>query len=254
MNVLASILLSTGIISTVALFGGWILTINRKLTNRILPHLVGLAAGTMLASSFLHLLPEALEVLDPELTLQLTLASFIIFLIIEKLFHWHHHELKTHRHHLGVINLIGDTLHNFLDGFVIAAAFLINPALGITTTLAVALHELPQEIGDFGILLLSGFSQRKALIFNFLVATTIMLGGITAYLFQSQMAAFSTYLLPIAAGNFLYLSATDLIPEIRNEHSRVRSFIIFLFFILGITLIPLIGAFEPEHTETISVQ
>ncbi len=246
------VLLSTSLIAAVAVFSGVLLAWKPHITDRILPGLVGLAAGTMLGSSFLHILPESFEFISPESSLAITLASFTFFFLVEKLFHWHHcHELDCENEHhqpsMGYINLIGDSFHNFLDGMILAAAFMINPWLGITTSFVIALHELPQELGDFGVLLRSGFSRRKALLSNFVIALSIIAGGSFAYFFQLQTLTLTKFLLPIAAGNFIYLAASDLVPIMKDDSHRSRSLLVFALFLIGIATIILSGIFSPEH-------
>lgn len=246
--IILSILSATTVVALIALLSAALLAWKVHLVERFVPGLVGLAAGTMLASSFLHILPEAIEALPAHTVFTLTLISFIGFFLFEKLFHWQHcHEMDCDEHQFGYINLLGDALHNFLDGLVIAAAFLVDPWLGVTTTLAIALHEIPQEIGDFGVLLLSGFALKKAILSNFFVALTVVLGGLIGYFFGHQLTVVSLYLLPIAAGNFLYLSASDLVPEMRDDRHRGRSIFVFLLFLVGVCLVPLAGSLAPEH-------
>jgi len=245
---LTYILLASTSMSLIALLSALALSWRVRFTNRVLPLLVALAAGTMLSAAFLHLLPESFEHLPPQTALTVTLISFVAFFLLEKIFHWRHcHEIECADHQFAYINLIGDALHNFVDGMVIAAAFIVDPWLGLTTTLALALHEIPQEMGDFGVLLLSGFTPKKAVWSNLFVSLTSLVGALAGYLFHLELATSTIYLLPIAAGNFLYLAASDLIPEIRNDHHRSRSVVVFLMFLVGICLIPLLGYYLPEH-------
>ena len=134
------------------------------------------------------------------------------------------------------MNLFGDAVHNFIDGLIIAASFLIDIKLGITTTFAVALHEIPQEIGDFGVLRHAGFSKLKALTYNLLTALTAVLGGILGYFLQSSTELVTLFLLPFAAGGFLYISASDLIPEIRKELNAKKSLLNLMVFLAGILI------------------
>ena len=247
-----SILFATSIIASIAVLSGLLLSWKPHITDRILPGLVGLAAGTMLGSSFLHILPEAFELLDAERALAISLASFTFFFLIEKIFHWHHcHEIdcadSQHHHSMGYINLIGDGFHNFLDGMIIAAAFMVDPWLGMTTSTVIVLHELPQELGDFGVLLSSGFSRKKAILSNTFIALTVVLGGLFAYFFRFQTETLTTYLLPIAAGNFIYLSASDLVPIMKDDTHRPRSLVVFSLYLVGIALILLSSHFGPHH-------
>ena len=190
-----------------------------------------------MGGAFLHLMPEGLERLPAATLFPLVLASFVLFYLIEKVLHWRHcHKEGCEIHPFGYINLIGDSVHNFIDGLIIATAFLIDIRLGITTSIAIAFHEIPQEIGDFGVLLYAGFKKTKALTLNFLVALVVVIGGIVGYFLSFSLAGLTIYFLPIAAGGFLYISTSDLIPEIRKERDIKRSFISFAFFLVGIAI------------------
>jgi zinc and cadmium transporter len=138
------------------------------------------------------------------------------------------------------LTLISDGIHNFIDGLVIAASFMVDFHIGITTTLAIALHEIPQEIGDFGVLLYGGFDRCKALILNYVSATTVVIGGLAGFLLYGWIGGSMTFLLPFAAGNFIYIASTDLIPEIRFKRSVIQSFVRFIVFLAGIGLMILI--------------
>lgn len=239
-------ILSTLCISLASFIGVFTLGIHHEKLQRWLLSLVALSAGTMLGAAMFHLLPEAAEELDPQSLFGLVTISFVVFFLIEKGLHWRHcHDDNCEEHSIGVMNLIGDSVHNLIDGLVIGAAFATDPTLGLITTLAIVFHEIPQEIGDFGVLLHAGWSVRKALIANFLVATTSVLGGVIGYLMAAQSAGFALLLMPIAAGGFLYIAASDLIPEIRKEktgHGTIRTtslFLIGLIFMYAITLLGL---------------
>lgn len=237
MTTLVQIIIATIIVSLGSLIGILTLSINEAKLQRILLLLVAMSAGALMGSAFLHLLPEALELAPPYQTLSLSLFAFILFFIIERVFYWRHcHHGRCETHTFGYLNLLGDALHNFLDGLILAAAFLISPALGVTTTLAVALHEIPQEIGDFGVLLYSGFSRRWAILANVLVAATAVLGGLVGFLLYQTGINLEVYMLPLAAGGFLYIAAADLMPEIRKETNRQKSLAAFGLFLIGIFL------------------
>jgi len=221
-------------ISLVSLIGVFALSMRVKTIEKVLLFLVAFSAGTMLGSSFFHLLPESLEKLPAQLTFQLAFLSLVVFFLIEKVLHWHHcHEADCHTHSIGYMNLFGDGLHNFIDGLLIAATFSVSIPLGIATTLAVIAHEIPQEIGDFGVLLHSGFSKKKALLFNLISAFAAVIGAITGILLLEQVASLSAYLIPIAAGSFLYIGAADLLPELRKETNRSRLIGLVFVFLLG---------------------
>ena len=158
--------------------------------------------------------------------------------ILEKFVHWHHCHTQNHKHHkvepFAIMNLIGDGVHNFIDGLIIGASYLISIQVGIATTIAVALHEIPQEISDFGVLMHGGFSRSKALFFNFISALTAVFGVIIALTASVYITGIENMLIPIAAGQFIYIAAADLIPELHKETNTTKSLLQLLFFVLGI--------------------
>lgn len=234
--ILASLFISLG-----ALAGVMTLAMNQEKLSHLLLFFVSLSAGSMMGGAFIHLLPEAAESLSADVSFGIVLLSFITFFLIEKIFHWRHcHQGHCHVHTFGYMNLVGDFIHNFIDGLILAGTFMIDIKLGIVTTLAVALHEIPQEIGDFGVLLYAGFSQRKALITNFLVALSTVAGSIVGYLLATQSHNFVPFLLPFAAGGFIYISASDLMPEIRKETNLKKSLLSFAIFIAGVLMMWLV--------------
>ncbi len=235
-NELWSVILSTVIISSGSFIGVLTLAMNQKFLSKILLSLVSLSAGTMLAAALLHLLPESIEALGETLPFQLTLFSFIGFFLLERFLHWRHCHDKDHltKHTMGTMNLLADAIHNFLDGVLIAASFAAGNGLGLVATLAIAMHEIPQEIGDFGVLLHSGFTKKKALLYNVLVSLTAIIGGILGYVASHAMVGFANYLVPIAAGGFIYISAADLIPELKNVTSTKKTIAMIATFLLGV--------------------
>jgi len=240
MGILWWVIASTFIISLLAFAGMIVLALKEKLLNKILLILVALSAGALLGGAFIHLLPEALEGNSAQAVFGYTLVGFVVFFFIEKVLHWRHcHKGKCPIHTVksfGYMNLIGDGIHNFTDGLIIAAAFFSNFGLGIVTTLAVALHEVPQEIGDFGVLLYAGFKKKKAIILNYAVAATVLLGGVVGYLLSAKVEAATSFLIPLAAASFIYIASADLVPLIRGEENFWRSVLAFLVFLIGITL------------------
>ncbi|WP_433634800.1 ZIP family metal transporter [Halomicrococcus sp. NG-SE-24] len=227
-------------ISLTAWIGVLTLFLQDELVDEILLGLVALAAGSLIGGAFLHLLPRAIAEAGTTDTLPLFLyliSGFCLFYVLEQFLHWHHHHTATHEHEpVSYLVLISDTLHNFIDGLVIAGAFLLGIPLGIVTSLAIALHEIPQEIGDFGVLVYSGFDRRQALLLNYLTQVTVILGGITGFLVSDMVTDLPIFLLPFAAGNFIYIASSDLIPEIKGEENLLRSSLYFLVFLLGIIL------------------
>jgi zinc and cadmium transporter len=237
METLIWIILATLMVSIISLIGIFTLSLKDKYLQKILLLLVSLSAGALMGGAFFHLIPEALEKSPATTVLGSVLVGFVLFLIIEKVLHWRHcHKDHCPIHTFAYMNLFGDAVHNFIDGLIIAASFLIDIKLGITTTFAVALHEIPQEIGDFGVLRHAGFSKLKALTYNLLTALTAVLGGILGYFLQSSTELVTLFLLPFAAGGFLYISASDLIPEIRKELNAKKSLLNLMVFLAGILI------------------
>ncbi|MCJ7506225.1 ZIP family metal transporter [Candidatus Bathyarchaeota archaeon] len=238
--VLLSILASTFIISLLAFSG--LLTLARKgeLKDETLLGLVGFSAGALIGGAFLHLIPETVS-RNSDLSVFLVLtSSFVLFFIFERFIWRHCHKAKCEVHPFVYMNLLGDMLHNFIDGLVISASFLAGIELGIVTSIAVALHEIPQEIGDFGVLVYGGMAVKKALILNFAAALTAILGGLAGFGLSSAMKDSITFLLPFTAGGFIYIAASDLIPEL-HKATEVRSTVIsFTSLLLGIVLMLLI--------------
>lgn len=232
---------SVFIVSLMSLIGVFTIGLNKELLSKIVLYLVSFSAGSLFGGAFLHLLPEAVEEFGfgAEISLYL-LSGIAVFFIIEKTIHWHHcHGFPSGKCELksfGYMNLIGDGVHNFIDGMIIAGSFIASTTLGIATTLAVIFHEIPQEIGDFGVLIHSGFTRKKALMMNFLSALTALLGAIAVVLVSSLTENILVFLLPFAAGNFIYIAGSDLIPELHKEYELKKSIGLLLAFITGIIL------------------
>lgn len=226
----AQSLLSVALVSLASLVGLATLALDERRVRRLSLTLVSFAVGALLGDTFLHLLPEAYAPatatrVEPGV---LVLTGVLLFFGVEKLLRHEHGPLHRRAHppapgtrpELAVINLVGDGVHNFIDGALIAASCLVSPALGLTTTLAVLLHELPQELGDFGVLLHSGLSVRKALLFNLLSAGLALVGAIVTLLLGATLGTQLGHLLiPFTAGGFLYIAAADLIPELQHDRS-----------------------------------
>lgn len=242
MSIFIFILIATIVDSLVSLVGIFTLSKNEKFLRHILLDLVAMAAGSLIAGAFLHLLPESIGLLGPIIPLQVTLFSFIGFFLFEKILRWHHCHNPDHEslHVVGYMNLAGDMVHNFLDGVVIAGAFVTSIPLGIATTMAIIFHEIPQEFGDFAILVHSGFTVRKALLFNIMVGATAVLGGIAGYFATVAVEGLAPYLLSVAAGGFLYIAASDLIPEIHKENSLKKTITLIITFLAGVAIMFLI--------------
>jgi zinc and cadmium transporter len=218
-----------------------ILFLKDKILNRLLLVLVAFSAGSLFGGAFFHLLPESIEIVGAEGSFKIftwTVLGFSVFYILENFIKWHHHHQKSHPEIMPFSYLIlaSDAIHNFIDGIIIAAAFVVSIPTGIVATLAVALHEIPQEIGDFGILVYGGFKKSKALLFNFFSAAVAVIGGIAGFFLTEKIGQSTVFLLPFAAGNFLYIASSDLIPEIKKNTALPASLVYFLIFVLGIAL------------------
>ncbi len=237
MSTLGWIVSSSVLMSLIALVGSVTLILSEQTLQRILLPLVAFAAGSLIGSAFLHMIPAGLASYGGGDSFYLwILLGFLVFFALEQLLHWHHcHRAVTDcKKPLTYLILVGDALHNFIGGLAIAGTFLIDIRLGIMAWLAAAAHEIPQELGDFGVLIHGGWKKRNALFFNVLSALTFLLGGLVAYAASSQVSV--DFLVPFAAGNFLYIGAADLVPEV-NKHSDIgKNFIHFVAFSAGIAL------------------
>ncbi len=214
----------------------------------MLLYLVSFAVGGLLGDAFIHLIPESFNKLSEELTAPLLLlAGILVFFIVEKIIRWSHHHGPVAEHHVQpvvALNLIGDGVHNTIDGMLIGASYLVSIPIGITTTLAVVLHEIPHELGNFSILVHGGLSVKRALFFNFLSALAAVAGGLISLLIGPHVGNYSQFMLPITAGGFIYIAAADLIPELQNE-TGVRALIRqFICIALGIGLMAVLIVIE----------
>lgn len=227
MNSLYSIL-SVAIVSLLSFVGIFFLAVNKERLQRILLFLVSFAAGGLLGDAFIHLLPEAVEEAGGfSLSLSIAvLTGLLAFFVLEKIICWRHCHIPTsdeHPHPVALMNLIGDAFHNFLDGLIIAGAYASSLSLGVATTLAVVFHEIPQEIGDFGVLIHGGFSRRKALLLNFGSAALAVLGALVGIFLESRVEGLNSWLIPFTTGGFLYIAGADLIPELKKETGLKKS-------------------------------
>lgn len=240
--VLVQILVATFVISLVAFVGVFTLFLKEEWLKKALLILVALSSGALLGGAFLHLIPETVSELGAGLDIFLyLLLGFCLLFMLEQFLYWRHQHDEIHSiKPFTYLILVSDSVHNFIDGLVIAASFVVSYPVGIATTLAVALHEIPQELGDFGVLVHGGFGRKRALLLNFISAITAIAGGITGYFASSVMHASIVYLLPFAAGNFIYIAAADLIPEIKHAVSLRRSIIHFCVFLAGIGVMLLV--------------
>jgi len=238
MSIYLYIYLGILLVSLVSILGVVFLSFSPKILKKLTLSLVSLSAGTLLGGAFLHLLPESIEASGNSINVWISLlAGIIFFFILEKLIHWRHCHVPTcpeHPHHLGIMNLVGDAFHNFFDGLIIAGAFLVSIPLGIATLVAVVAHEIPQEIADFGVLVYAGYSKMKAILLNFLTALAAIIGATVAILFSNSIENFTSFIIPITAGGFIYIAIADLMPELNKEKSLFKSFIQLMVIALGI--------------------
>jgi zinc and cadmium transporter len=245
--VLVSILASTFLVSLISLVGILTLALNDKLLQKLVFSLIGFSAGALLGGAFLHLLPEALKETNSTTVFYYLILGIVLFFLLERYVHWRHcHEENCDVHAFTYLNIVGDGLHNFIDGMVIAASFLVSRKLGVVTTMAIILHEIPQELGDFAVLIFGGFTKRKALVYNFLIALTAMLGAVAGYFIIDFAKGFSNFIMPFTAGGFIYIAASDLIPQLHKETNLRRSSLAFVAFLLGIIFMALAKQLLPD--------
>lgn len=238
LSILSWIILITIINGLLGLSGIFTFFISKENLNKILLFLVSFSIGALLGGALFHFIPEALKTLSIPITILITIIGAIVFYLTEKILHWHHcHKTGVCiEHPYSHLVLYGDAIHNFIDGIIIAGSFIISIPFGLMTSLLILLHELPQEIGDFGILIHGGFEKKKALIYNFIAQLTAILGGLLGYFFLN-ISKYIVYLLPFAAGAFLYLAIGDLIPEVLKEKSKKKRIANLAAIILGLVLL-----------------
>jgi len=222
------------LMSAIALVGSLTLVLSERTLQLVLLPLVALAAGSLLGGAFFHMVPASVAAGISDLTIYtLILAGFAVFFGLEQFLHWHHcKRAETDcKKPLTYLILIGDGLHNFLGGLAVASTFLIDIQLGVVTWFAAAAHEVPQELGDFGVLVHGGWEKREALFYNVMSALTFLVGGIIAYFASFRLDV--SFLVPFAAGNFLYIGASDLVPEIKEHCNLGANIVHFVAFCVG---------------------
>ena len=246
--VLIYVIIASFGISLISLVGAALFVVQEKKLRKYMILFVALAAGSLLGTAFLHLIPESFEMHESALEgvssvvdnvhsheifwpSYFILFGIIVFYFIEKFIHWHHHhEMDCHSHSVTTLSLVGDWFHNLIDGIVMGAAFAADVRLGVVTTIAIALHEIPQEIGDLSILLHGGFSRGKALFWNFFSGFSSVIGAVLTYFFLDAQA-YIPLLLAFTAGMFIYISLADIIPEMHKKHEIGRTLISVMFFL-----------------------
>ena len=227
-------------VSLLSLVGLAFISVAEEKLKRIVFFMVSLAVGGLFGDAFIHLLPESFERLGNKLQASvLVLAGILAFFVLEKFLLWRHQHVLASDHSIhpvGYINLLADGAHNFIDGVIIGASYTISLPVGIATTLAVIFHEIPHELGNFFVLLYAGFTKKKALFFNFLSALFAILGTVISLLVGSSVADFSNVMLPLAAGGFIYIAGSDLVPELNKESTLGKSLVQLLAIGVGVGL------------------
>lgn len=258
LSIIEPVLVAAFIGGVGALGGGVLLLFGKRVPQNLIHVLVSFAAGALIASAFFDLLPEAIEHAE-ELSIETgmeinifywTLFGVISFYFLERAIHWFRYHQKIHKGKHGSVSIplvvLGDSVHNFIDGVAIGITYLINPALGVTTTIAIIAHEIPQEIGDFAVLLHEGLSRKKVLIINVLSALLAVFGAILALAVGEQIEGILPFALSLTAGFFIYLALTNLLPEIHSEEKVGYTFWESGFFMLGIFVIWAVITFLPH--------
>jgi zinc and cadmium transporter len=236
---LTVILISVTIVSLISLIGILFIGLRETLLRRIITVLVGFSCGALIGGAFIHMLPEALENMGQacESIFYYVITGIVVFFVMEKFLYWRHcHERECPIHAFVYLNLVGDGVHNFIDGMVIAGSFLASYSLGMATTLGVVFHEIPQEIGDFGVLVYGGLTKRKALAYNFASALTAIAGALTVYFSAPLIQGIDTFMAPFAAGGFIYIATTDLMPELHKRNGARESLTQLIALLTGISL------------------
>ena len=252
-------LASVVIVSAVSLVGVFTLSLRRERLHRLTVVLVSFAVGALLGDALIHLLPQAFGELGLTLRISLfVLLGMLIFFVLEKFLRWRHcHDAdcawhmgdavkgeKGRVHPVVIMNLIGDGVHNCIDGMVIAASYLVSVPLGVATTVAVVGHEIPQEIGDFGVLVHGGLSVRRALAFNFLSALAAVVGAVLSLVIGPHVKEYAQYLVPLTAGGFLYIAGSDLIPELHHDVGLRKSLVQLAAVLAGVGVMVLLKLWE----------
>ncbi len=240
-------LTSVFIVSLISFVGVFTLGISSVRLKKILIYLLAFSAGALFGDAFLHIIPELGKEGFTISSSAWILSGFLLFFVIEKFVHWQHCHMpitEKHVHPFAYINLVGDGFHNFLDGLIIAGSYIVSVPIGVATTLAVIFHEIPQEIGDFGVLLHGGFSKGKVLFLNFVSALFAVVGALIGLILSSRVESISGILLPIAAGGFIYIAGADLIPELHKETGVRKAFLQLLCLLIGVGVMALLLLLE----------
>jgi len=225
-------------VSIISLIGVVLLPVNEKRLQNFLIYFVSFSAGALLGDVFIHLLPEVVESDGFTLSVSINvLLGILVTFVVEKIIHWKHHQPHrdhTHKKPVTTMTLLGDGVHNFIDGLIVGASYFISVPAGIATTFAIILHEIPQEMGNFGVLIHGGYTRSRALWFNFLSALTAVAGTVTVLVLGSASDNIIMALTSFAAGNFIYIAASDLIPELHKEVGFKKTVLQFVTMLMGI--------------------
>lgn len=233
-------LIAVSIVSLLSLLGALFLVLQRRTFEALITYTLAISSGILLGAVFFDLLPDAYKDIG-EVSYIWVIVGLVTFFALEKFIHWHHEIENGHNEKaVAYLSLVGDSVHNFLDGAIIAVAFLSSIPLGISTTLAVIAHEIPHELGDFSILIYGGFSNLKALWYNFLSALVAIAGTLVVFIFSQSVLSLAPYLVGFAAGNFLYIAASDLIPELHHKHKPLTSIWETIFIVTGVVVMRLL--------------
>jgi zinc and cadmium transporter len=242
-----SMLLSVIVVSVLSLIGISLFSLSHKAFHEIVSGLVALAVGALFGDAFLHLLPDAYQGNGSHSQASLfIIAGILLFFALENFLHWRHQHSDEHEkiHPYGYLNIIADMTHNFIDGLIIGASYLVGMKLGVATSLAVMFHEIPHEFSNFGILVRSGFTKRRALFLNFLTALTALAGGVIAWWVGGRMEGFIQVLIPLTAGGFIYIAGSDLVPQLHQDVKTLRALVQFLAILAGVGIMYLVKLLE----------
>jgi len=234
-------LVSVAVVSALSFVGVLTFLLGRELQRSLLLYMVSFSVGGLLGGAFFHLIPEASETsgFTPQVSTFILLGILVSF-GVEECLRWRHCHVLTsdeHPHTFAYMNLFGDAVHNLIDGMVIGGSYLVSPLMGLATTLAVCFHELPQEIGDFAVLIYAGYKRRRALLYNFLSALTAFIGVILSLALSVHIVEMTKFLIPFAAGNFIYIASSDLIPELHAEGELSQTILKLAAIILGLIIL-----------------
>ncbi len=237
---LGSIIAGGLTMSAIALIGSVTILLSEARLRAMMLPLVALAAGSMLGGALFHMIPSAVDLMGNRMPVYVWIAvGFSLFFVLEQFLNWHHcHQTPCQHQPITYLVLVADAVHNFIGGLAVGGAFVMDFRIGLSAWMAAAAHEVPQELGDFAVLVHGGWGARRALLFNFLSGLTFLLGGIAAYVTSLSMDV--SFLIPFAAGNFIYIGAADLIPELRKQTQLSFSLLHFASFLVGVVLLALV--------------